>query len=148
MMRNRQVTVYGAYGHTGKFVTAELIQRGWTPILSGRDAAKLAALRDRYPQAEVRVADVESPSSLAAAMEGSGAIINCAGPFIDTASPIVEVAIASGTHYLDVAAEQAAVLAVFERFGDTSGIVVIPAMAFYGGLGDLLATAAMGVGTR
>ena len=139
-----QVTVFGAYGHTGKFVTAELFRRGWNPILSGRDAAKLAALRDLYPQAEVRVADVGNPSSLAAAISGSSAIINCAGPFLDTAIPIAEVAIASGVHYLDVAAEQAAVLGVFERFENTSGIVVAPAVAFYGGLGDLLATAAMG----
>jgi len=46
-----------------------------------------------------------------------------------------------------VAAEQEAVLAVFERFASAArdaGVVVIPAMAFYGGLGDLLATAAMG----
>jgi hypothetical protein len=45
-----------------------------------------------------------------------------------------------------VAAEQAAVLAVFERFAEAAreaGVVVAPAMAFYGGLGDLLATAAM-----
>ena len=38
-------------------------------------------------------------------------------------------------------------LSVFERFADNArgaGIVIAPAMAFYGGLGDLMATAAMG----
>jgi len=48
---------------------------------------------------------------------------------------------------LDIAAEQASVLAVFERFASAAqdaGVVVAPAMGFYGGLGDLLATAAMG----
>jgi hypothetical protein len=48
---------------------------------------------------------------------------------------------------LDVAAEQLAVLATFERFADVArdaGIVIAPAMAFYGGLADLLATAAIG----
>jgi hypothetical protein len=112
MTLNRQVTVFGAYGHTGHFVVAELLKRGWKPILSGRDA-----------------------------------IINCAGPFLDTAIPIIEVAIRSGIHYLDVAAEQAAVLGVFRRFEHdtrTAGVVVAPAMAFFGGLSDLLATAAMG----
>lgn len=38
MTSNRVLTVYGAYGHTGRFVVAELRKRGWTPILSGRDA--------------------------------------------------------------------------------------------------------------
>jgi hypothetical protein len=50
-------------------------------------------------------------------------------------------------HYLDVTAEQASAAATFERFGAAArevGVVVLPAMGFYGGLGDLLATAAMG----
>jgi len=46
-----------------------------------------------------------------------------------------------------VTAEQPAALASFERFGGAAreaGVVIIPAMAFYGGLGDVLATAAIG----
>lgn len=46
---NRTVTVFGAYGHTGRFVVAELVARGWTPILSGRDAGKLADLGQAFP---------------------------------------------------------------------------------------------------
>ena len=37
----RNVLVYGAYGHTGRFVVTELLRRGLTPVLSGRDAARL-----------------------------------------------------------------------------------------------------------
>ena len=147
MTVNRRVTVFGAYGHTGKFVTAELFRRGFTPVLSGRDAAKLEALRDVFPEVEVRVADVDDPSSLAEAISGSAAIINCAGPFLDTANPIIDAALDAGVHYLDVAAEQAAVLGVFEQFehdARAASVVVLPAMAFYGGLSDLLATEAMG----
>jgi len=69
------------------------------------------------------------------------------GPFIDTAAQVIDAALRASIHYLDVAAEQAAVLAVFERFASAArdaGVVVAPAMGFYGGLGDLLATAAMG----
>ncbi|MCU1293038.1 MAG: saccharopine dehydrogenase family protein [Bryobacterales bacterium] len=144
---NRTVTVFGAYGHTGRFVVAELFRRGWTPILSGRDAGKLNALAGAYPELEVRLASVEDLVSLDRAIAGARAVINCAGPFIDTAVPIIEAALRSGVHYLDVAAEQAVVLAAFERFlrpAREAGVVIGPAMAFYGGLGDLLATAAMG----
>jgi hypothetical protein len=144
---NLKVTVFGAYGHTGKFVVRELLKRGLTPILSGRDPERLTDLGRAHPELEARVANVESPASLKAAMAGSRAIINCAGPFLDTAVPIIEAAIDSGVHYLDVAAEQAAVLEVYERFEkDTSlaKLVIAPAMAFYGALGDLLATVAMG----
>ncbi len=147
MTSNRRVTVFGAYGHTGRFVVAELRKRGWTPILSGRDREQLKAVSEVHLGLEVRAATVDDPGSLEAAISGSHAVINCAGPFLDTAAPIIEVAIRSGIHYLDIAAEQAAVLAVFERFENqarTAGVVVAPAMAFYGGLGDLLATVAMG----
>ena len=48
-MSNQTVAVFGAYGHTGRFVVSELVRRGWTPIASGRDASKLNALGAAYP---------------------------------------------------------------------------------------------------
>ena len=147
MISNRSVTVFGAYGHTGRFVVAELQNRGWTPILSGRDPKKLSLLAAAHPQLEVRTASIDSPASLDRALAGAAAVINCAGPFLDTATPVIEAALRAGIHYLDVTPEQRAVLAAFDRFADKArdaGVVVVPAMAFFGGLGDLLATAAMG----
>jgi hypothetical protein len=147
MIQNRIVTVFGAYGHTGRFVVSELRKRGFTPILSGRDTARLKEAGNAHPGSEVRVATVDDPASLDRALSGAVAVINCAGPFIDTAGPVIDAALRASIHYLDVAAEQAAVLDVFERFASAArdaGAVVAPAMAFYGGLGDLLATAAMG----
>src|SRR5947199_8500843 len=85
MIQNRTVTVFGAYGHTGRFVVSELRKRGFTPILSGRDAAKLKAAGKAHPGSEVRVATVNDSASLDRAMSGAVAVINCAGPFIDTA---------------------------------------------------------------
>jgi short subunit dehydrogenase-like uncharacterized protein len=146
MISNRTVAVFGAYGHTGRFVVAELCRRGWTPILSGRDPDKLATLGAEYPALESRTASIDDPASLDRALEGAVAVINCAGPFLDTATPVIEAALRARIHYLDPAAEQRAVLDVFEHHADaarSAGIAVLPGMAFYGGLADLLATAAM-----
>lgn len=146
MSLNRTVTVFGAYGHTGRFVVSELRKRGCIPILAGRDAARLRALGDVHRGSELRVAAVDDPASLDHALSGAAAVINCAGPFVDTAGPVIDAALRARIHYLDVAAEQAAVLSAFECFANSArdtAVVVIPAMAFYGGLGDLLATAAM-----
>ena len=145
-MSSNRVTVFGAYGHNGRFVVAELCKRGGTPILAGRDAAQLRAMRTAYPELETRVANVEQPHLLDAAISGSVAVINCAGPFGDTVIPVMEAALRSGVHYPDLAAEQLAVLTLFERFAERAhkaGVTVVPAMAFYGGLGDLMATAIM-----
>src|SRR5437879_11756014 len=89
MIQNRTVTVFGAYGHTGRFVVSELRKRGFTPILSGRDAAKLKAAGKAHPGSEVRVATVNDSASLDRAMSGAVAVINCAGPFIDTAGAAI-----------------------------------------------------------
>ena len=147
MTSNQTVTVFGANGHTGRFVVSELRKRGLTPVLSGRDSDKLNALGDAHPELEVRVASVDDPASLDLAISGAAAVINCAGPFLDTATPVIEAALRARIHYLDVTAEQPAALAAFEQFADAArdvGIVIAPALGFYGGLGDLLATAAMG----
>ena len=146
MESGRAVTVFGAYGHTGRFIVSELHKRGWRAILSGRNRTKLEALHRVYAEFDVRDASVEEPASLDRALAGASAVINCAGPFADTAIPVVEAALRAGIHYLDVAAEQPAVLAVFERFAETARaehVAVLPAMAFYGALGDLLATTAI-----
>jgi hypothetical protein len=143
---NKAVTVFGAYGHTGRFVVAELRQRDWTPILAGRDPARLNALGSAHPELEVRFAAVDDAASLDRALAGAAAVINCAGPFAGTVAPLVEAALRAGIPYLDVAAEVEANVDTFRQFGDRArdeGIVIVPAMAFYGGLGDLLATAAM-----
>ena len=144
---NKLVTVYGAYGHTGKFVVAELVKRGYSPILSGRSHDQLHLMGSIYPNLEIRPASIEDPDSLDVALDGAMAVINCAGPFLDTAPAIIKAALRKGVNYLDVTAEQASVLNTYERFhqeAQDKGIIVMPAMAFYGGLADLLATAAMG----
>jgi hypothetical protein len=142
----KYVLVYGAYGHTGRFVVPELLRRGLTPILSGRDPARLGELAAEFPGLEVRQATVDDGESLADAVRGTRLVVNCAGPFLDTAVPVAAAAVRAGAHYLDVTAEQAAVQQVYrahEELGWRSDVAVIPAMAFYGGLADLLATTAM-----
>ncbi|MDO8770160.1 MAG: saccharopine dehydrogenase NADP-binding domain-containing protein [Burkholderiaceae bacterium] len=147
MTSTQAVAVYGAYGHTGRFVVAELRRRGWTPILCGRDAGKLGAFGAAYPGLELRTASADDPAALDRALAGAMAVINCAGPFASTAAPLIEAALRAHIPYLDVAAEIEANVDTFALFATRAreeGLVLVHAMAFYGGLGDLLATAAMG----
>ncbi|WP_411109792.1 saccharopine dehydrogenase NADP-binding domain-containing protein [Streptomyces sp. c-19] len=146
----RTVAVFGAYGHTGRFVVAELLERGFVPVLSGRDAGKLAEFAVSRPELsglDVRPATVDDPASLDRALAGAAAVVNAAGPFASTAAPVIEAALRARIPYVDVAAEIEANVDTFARFAEparAAGTVVVPAMAFFGGLGDLLVTAAMG----
>lgn len=134
-MKKNTVMVYGAYGHTGRFVIAQLLRQGLTPVAAGRS-------RDRL---EVRVAELHDPIALTEAMHGIGAVINTAGPFLDTARPLAEAAVRAEAHYVDVTAEQGAAADLYEFYrgvDDQLTTAVIPAMSFFGGLADLLVTAA------
>ena len=147
MPSNQTVAVFGAYGHTGRFVVSELLRRGWRPIISGRDASKLNALGAASPGLDIRPASVDDPDSLDRALAGAAAVINCAGPFASTSAPVIEAALRARIPYLDVAAELEANLDTFKHYAERAreaGVVIVPGMAFFGGLGDLLATAAMG----
>ncbi len=144
-MQERTVAVFGAAGHTGRFVVAELLRRGIVPIAVVRNPAKPAAFAERG--VEVRGASIENPTSLDRAFEGAAAVINCAGPFLDTADAVASAALRAGIHYLDVTAEQPSAQAVYETFDKPArdaGVLIVPAMGFYGGFADLLVTAAMG----
>jgi NAD(P)H-binding len=142
-----RVVVYGATGHTGRFIVRELLARGLTPVLSARDPARLDALAAELGGLEARPAEVTDPGSLDRALDGAAVVVNCAGPFAVTAGPIILAALRAGIPYLDVAAEIEANVATFADHDDEArrrGVVVVPAMAFFGALGDLLATALMG----
>jgi hypothetical protein len=141
------VAVFGAYGHTGRFVVTELRERGFVPLLVGRDAERLRALGASHPGLAHRVGSVDDPASLDRALKGAAGVVNCAGPFASTAAPVIEAALRAGIPYVDVAAEIEANVDTFTRFTEparSAGVVVVPAMAFFGGLGDLLVTTAMG----
>ncbi|WP_327003892.1 saccharopine dehydrogenase [Dactylosporangium sp. NBC_01737] len=119
-MNNKQrIAVLGASGHTGGFVVAELRRRGMTPVPCGRT------------------------TDLDVALRAADAVINCAGPFVATAAPAIEAAIRAGIPYLDVTAEIEVVADTFAAYAGAA-VPIVPAAAFYGGLGDLLATAALG----
>ena len=139
---SKSIAVYGATGHTGQFVVREALHRGLPVAAVGRSAARLD---ESIPRAVTRrVAMLDDPASLEKAFAGCAVVINCAGPFLDTATPVARAALRAGCHYIDVTAEQASAQAIFADFDAPARAahrVVIPAAGFYGGLADLLASA-------
>jgi len=143
----RPIAVYGATGHTGQFVVRELRRRGLPTVAIGRSAARLD--ESISPAVPRRVALLDDPASLDEAFAGSAVVINCAGPFLDTAAPVAQAALRAGCHYIDVTAEQASAQASFADFDASArkaDRVVMPAAGFYGGLADLLASALASAG--
>jgi short subunit dehydrogenase-like uncharacterized protein len=104
-------------------------------------------LLGNYPH---RIAALDDAAALGAALADCAVVIHCAGPFTDTAAPLVAAALAAGCHFLDVSAEQASTQALYAHWDSparAAGLAVIPAAGFYGGLADLLATALLPAGS-
>lgn len=137
------VAVYGASGYTGRLVSAALAERGITPVLVGRDPARLQAAADALGIAatDVRVAPVDDPVALADAFEGARVVANCAGPFVRTGEPVLRAAMQARCHYLDTTGEQPWIARVFEDFGadlERAGVAAVAGMGFDYVPGDLL----------
>lgn len=141
--------IYGATGHTGRLVAAELLARGQEIVLAGRDAGALTALAAELDPAHphrirTHAATVEDTGALRELCAGASVLIHCAGPFSRTGAPVATVAAETGCHYVDHALEPHHVRHLLDTLQGTAqrnGIVMVPGMSFYGGFGDLLASA-------
>jgi short subunit dehydrogenase-like uncharacterized protein len=142
----RSAAIFGAYGHTGRFVVRELGRRGFTGTLSGRDGAKLQTI-ERSPTWALQTAVIDDALSLDRAIDGAPVVINCAGPFGETAPALLDAAIRAGAHYIDITGEALVAIDTFEHYEsqlDGEAFAALPAVGFFGALGDLLATVASG----
>lgn len=95
--------IYGSYGYTGELIADAAVDRGLTPILSGRTERKVARQADEL-DCPARPLDLET-DDVAAAVADVDVVLNCAGPFVDTYEPLVEACLESGAHYLDITGE-------------------------------------------
>ncbi|MHA6768946.1 saccharopine dehydrogenase family protein [Sphingobium ummariense] len=95
-----RLMIYGATGYTARLATGYAKASGLHPVLGGRDAAALAGL-----DGETRAFTLGDPAAIDAALSGVTVLLNCAGPFLRTAEPLMRAAVRNGVHYLDIAAE-------------------------------------------
>ncbi|MFC3694684.1 saccharopine dehydrogenase family protein [Chenggangzhangella methanolivorans] len=99
-----KLMIYGATGYTGRMAAERARAAGLDFVLGGRDETRLAKLASEL-DAEHRTFGVGDACAIDEALSDVDVLLNCAGPFMRTAAPLMNAAIRSGTHYLDVAAE-------------------------------------------
>lgn len=121
--------VYGAYGYTGSLVADAAAERGFDPILAGRDARKLG---ERAAKLDCRSRAFDLSGAVASALSGVDAVLNCAGPFADTYEPLVRACIETGTDYLDVTGEIDVFqgVAAHDDEARAAGVTIMPGVGF------------------
>ncbi|PNU05711.1 saccharopine dehydrogenase family protein [Novosphingobium guangzhouense] len=98
-----KLMIYGAAGYTGRMAATNAKAHGLDFVIAGRpqDEVKLAPLADELG-VEYRLFLVDDAAT---SLEDVAVLLNCAGPFMRTAKPLMRACIAGGVHYLDIAAE-------------------------------------------
>lgn len=123
--------IYGSYGYTGALIARAAVNDGLDPILAGRRAEPVEAQATRL-DVDHRVFSLEHDAVVERNLADVDAVLNCAGPFSATASPMVAACLATGTDYVDITGEIGVIeaLASHDRDAEHAGIVVLPATGF------------------
>ena len=123
--------IYGATGYTGKLVAAEAVRSGLDVILAGRDPDKLKAVAEPLDCPYVAIA-LDETARLRVALEDAAAVLHIAGPFSQTARPMVDACLATRTHYLDVTGEIDVFEAIARRDSEAKAVdvLLLPGVGF------------------
>jgi short subunit dehydrogenase-like uncharacterized protein len=123
--------LYGATGYTGELIARLAVQKGLSLILAGRNPQKIAPLATELGL-EYRIFALDNPTAINEALADVPVVLNCAGPFSQTAKPLVTECLRTKTHYLDITGE----VAVFEAIAtqnssaQAAGIMLLPGVGF------------------
>ncbi|MGI9542690.1 MAG: saccharopine dehydrogenase family protein [Cyclobacteriaceae bacterium] len=123
--------LYGAYGYTGKLIAELAVARGYRPILAGRQPKPLSQLAEQLnlPQ---ECFDLGDAAQLGQVIKKTKLVMHCAGPFSETAAPMLDACLQHKVHYLDITGE----IEVFEYIADHNemakavGIMLTPGVGF------------------
>lgn len=125
--QNSKWLLYGANGYTGRLIAQHAIFKGHTPILAGRNKTQIEALAAEL-DCPFRVFDLKQPETTASHLADVSLVLNCAGPFLETAEQMIKACLQSGVHYLDITGEWKAIenAAGQDAQAKTAGIVIMP----------------------
>jgi short subunit dehydrogenase-like uncharacterized protein len=123
--------IYGSYGYTGELIARQAVESGLRPLLTGRDAAKLAAQAGELGLEYVAFS-LDDPEALADALRQVPVVLHCAGPYTFTARQMVDACLLTGTHYLDLTGEIRVFSEVQARDTEarSAGVMLLPGAGF------------------
>lgn len=126
-----RLLLYGATGFSGRRLAAALGDLGHRLVLGGRDGAALSALAGQLGVAH-RVFGLDRGTTIDHALADIAVVLHAAGPFKDTAAPMIAACLRTGTDYLDLAGEWpvfADALAQ-DATAQAAGIMLMPGVGF------------------
>ncbi len=126
-----RILIYGANGYSGRLVTAQAQKNNLDITLAGRNEEAVNQLAEQT-QLPCLVFDLSSRQNIAKQISGFDIVINCAGPFSQTARSMVSACLDQKVHYLDITGE----INVFKHChrldnpAKKAGIILCPGVGF------------------
>lgn len=123
--------IYGSYGYTGQLIVDLATQKGFRPLLAGRDEKRLLAQAEKY-NLDYRAFSLGETSKLESALLEVDAVLHCAGPFVHTYRPMAEACLRTKRHYVDISGEIVGfeALAAMDVQAKDAGIMLLPGAGF------------------
>lgn len=96
--------LYGANGYTGRQIAGVMAAAGAPVMLAGRDREAIRQLAESLGLDWVAF-DLRDTERLDQALSGAAVVLHAAGPYAETAAPMLAGCLRTETHYLDLAGE-------------------------------------------
>ncbi|MBI6673867.1 saccharopine dehydrogenase NADP-binding domain-containing protein [Pseudomonas syringae] len=93
--------IYGATGYTGRMAAERARALGLNVEIAGRNQQRLASLAAQL-DVKNRIFEADQAEGF---LSGISVLLNFAGPFVQTAEPLMRACIKAGVDYLDITAE-------------------------------------------
>ena len=106
-MLNQSWLIYGASGYTAGLIIEEAVSRGHQPILAGRDEKTVLPVAKKF-ELNYRIFSCDgeyAEHAISQHLQDVAVVLNCAGPFVDTADALQNACLKNGLHYLDITGE-------------------------------------------
>ena len=123
--------LYGANGYTGRLIAKHAVAQGQRPILAGRNEQQIREMAAEL-DCPFRIFGLKPHDSISSHLTEIDLVLNCAGPFIETAEPMISACLSAGVHYLDITGEWKVIEAAAGRDEQAkfAGVVIMPAVGF------------------
>lgn len=114
---NRKIVLFGATGYTGHLLAEEMVSKGLSPILCGRNEIRLKDMAGRLGGLDYSVADVDDPDAFTFILGKGDVLVSTVGPFLKYGQTAIRAAIDKSAVYIDSTGEPAFIRKVFDEYG-------------------------------
>ena len=127
----KKVLLYGANGYTAQLILKLAEAVPFEFILAGRNQASIQPIAEKY-NCSYQIFSLDHPDAIDQSLNKVDLVIHAAGPYRFTARPMMEAAIRTKTHYLDITGEVEVfeLAKSFDQAAKSAGIMLMSGTGF------------------